>query len=133
MSKNNEKWIDFGTGVNQVSSRSLPAYFTPTNYTPSQIASEGNDKVSAHLNGIDSKLATVLSFNDDDYDVGVGGATDFVSTSDITLTNQIDVYINGRLQREGASNDYTRDETLDKIVFNFTVPENAWVRLRVYT
>jgi len=133
MSKNNSKWIDFGTGTNQVNSRSLPANFTPSNYSPSQVGSEGVDKTSAHLKGIDDKLATVLSFNDDDYDVGVGGATDFVSSNDITLTNQLDVYINGRLQREGVSNDYTRDAALDKIVFNFTVPENAWVRLRVYS
>lgn len=130
MSKCNEKWIDLGTGSNQVSSRSLPANFTPSNYTPSQIASEGDDKTSAHLNGIDNKLNF---FDDDDYDVGVGGQTNFVSTNDITASNKVDVFVNGRLQREGASHDYQRTPATNTISFNSTVPENAWVRIRVYS
>jgi len=130
MSKNKEKWIDFGTGSDQVNSRSLPAYYTPNNYTPAQIGSEGNDKVSAHLKGIDDKLINI--FSEDDFDVGAGGQTDFTSSYDITSTNKVDVYLNGRLEREGASNDYTRDAALNKIIFNFTIPENAWVRVRVY-
>lgn len=51
-----KKYIQFGTGTNDVNSRALPAHFTPTNYTPTQVASEGTDKVSAHLNGIDNKI-----------------------------------------------------------------------------
>ena len=67
-----------------------------------------------------------------DFDVGAGGATDFALGEDINSTQFIEVHVNGREQREGGSNDWTRDITNDKIIFNFTVPENAWVRIRVY-
>jgi hypothetical protein len=50
--------IDWGTTGKKVNSQHLPANFTPTNYTPAQVGSEGTDKVSAHLKGIDTKLAT---------------------------------------------------------------------------
>jgi len=58
MSKLSSVWIDFGTGAEQVSSKNLPVNLTPSNYTPSQIGAEGTDKVSAHLKGIDSALAS---------------------------------------------------------------------------
>jgi hypothetical protein len=59
MSQLQKKFIKFGTGADEVNSRELPANFTPSNYTPAEIASEGNDKVSAHLNGIDSEIGTL--------------------------------------------------------------------------
>ena len=59
MSQIKKKFIKFGTGTEDVNSRVLPAHFTPTNYTPSQVSSEGTDKTSAHLKGIDDKFATV--------------------------------------------------------------------------
>lgn len=52
-----KKFIKFGTGTNDVNSRVIPANFTPTYYIPTQVASEGTDKVSAHLKGIDNVLA----------------------------------------------------------------------------
>ena len=65
MSQVNKKYIKFGTGTNDVNSRVLPANFTPTYYTPAQVASEGTDKVSAHLKGIDNFLATTGSTSGD--------------------------------------------------------------------
>jgi hypothetical protein len=59
MSKVNKKYIDFGTTGNKVNSQDLPANFTPSNYTPAQVGSEGTDKVSAHLKGVDTALASV--------------------------------------------------------------------------
>lgn len=56
MTKANVRGIDFGTGAEQVNSRTIPANFTPTNYTPSQVAAEGTDKLSAHLKGIDNAI-----------------------------------------------------------------------------
>lgn len=61
MSRIKSKFIRFGTGTDEVNSRSLPANFTPTNYTPAQVGTEGNDKVSAHLNGIDTALGSIVS------------------------------------------------------------------------
>lgn len=61
MSRIKKKFIRLGTGTDELNSQDLPANFTPTNYTPAQVGSEGIDKVSAHLKGIDSFLATVPS------------------------------------------------------------------------
>lgn len=72
-------------------------------------------------------------FADQDFDVGVGGQTTFTATATITSTKQIDVWSNGVLMREGASNDYTRNTGTNQIVFNFTVPQNSWVRIRIYS
>lgn len=72
-----DKWIDFGTGTNQVSARDLPADFTPSNYTPAQVASEGTDKTSAHLKGIDNKIATLG---------GGGGGNEAVTSYSTTQT-----------------------------------------------
>lgn len=55
------KFIKFGTGTNAVNAQNLPATNTATNYTPTQVASEGTDKVSAHLNGINTALAGVTA------------------------------------------------------------------------
>jgi len=56
-----DKFINFGTGSNQVSEKDMPADYSPSNYTPTQVASEGTDKTSAHLKGIDLQLSTNLT------------------------------------------------------------------------
>lgn len=58
-SKIQKKFIRFGTGNKEVNSRDLPAYYTPINYTPDEISSEGDDKVSAHLKGIDLAIGNL--------------------------------------------------------------------------
>lgn len=57
MSRIKSKFINFGTGTDQVNSQLIPANYTPTNYTPTQVVSEGTDKVSAHLKGINNALS----------------------------------------------------------------------------
>lgn len=64
MARISSKFIRFGTGTGEVNSRLVPANFTPTNYTPSQVASEGTDKVSAHLKGIDNQLGAISTATD---------------------------------------------------------------------
>lgn len=59
MSQLEKKYIKFGTDTKDVNSRVIPAHFTPSNYTPDEIVSEGDDKISAHLKGIDSALGSV--------------------------------------------------------------------------
>lgn len=56
-----------GTGSNDLNSRDLPANYTPSNYTPDQVASEGTDKVSAHLKGIDNFLSPTVSIINDEF------------------------------------------------------------------
>lgn len=57
----NDTHIDFGTGANQVADNDLPSVHTAINYTPTQEGSEGTDKVSAHIKGIDTKLGELGS------------------------------------------------------------------------
>lgn len=56
MSKVFKKFLDIGTGLSDINAQSFPAIYTPTNYTPNQVTTEGNDKISAHLKGIDTSL-----------------------------------------------------------------------------
>jgi hypothetical protein len=65
--------IDWGTTGRKVNSQHIPANFTPTNYTPAQVGSEGTDKVSAHLKGIDAALSAP------------GGGSVVPFTSDLTF------------------------------------------------
>jgi hypothetical protein len=53
-----KKFVRLGTGTDEINARDLSANLTPTNYTPTEVASEGTDKISAHLNGIDAQLAS---------------------------------------------------------------------------
>lgn len=57
--QHDKRAIDWGITGNKVNSQHLPANFTPSNYTPAQVGSEGNDQVSAHLKGIDAELSSV--------------------------------------------------------------------------
>lgn len=59
MSRIKKKFIRFGTGTDDVNAQVVPANYTPTSYTPEQVGSEGTDKISAHLKGINNFLATV--------------------------------------------------------------------------
>ena len=61
MSRIAKKYIKYGTGSDESNGRDIPANLTPSNYTPAQVASEGNDKISAHLNGIDTALGSAGS------------------------------------------------------------------------
>lgn len=54
-----DKFIKWGTNAGEVSGRDMPADYTPVNYIPVQVASEGNDKISAHYKGIDTSLGSV--------------------------------------------------------------------------
>lgn len=80
MTKLKSKYINFGTGSNEVSSKVLPAGYTPVNYTPIEVSSEGADKTSAHLKGIDSKLVAggwITSIKV----AAAGGATNYTASS----------------------------------------------------
>ena len=61
MSKIKKKYILLGTGANELNGRDIPANLTPDFYTPTEVASEGIDKISAHLKGIDIALGASQS------------------------------------------------------------------------
>lgn len=69
-----------------------------------------------------------------DFDVAsVSGQTDFpVDAGLMTAESYVQVLVNGRESREGASYDFERDVPGDQIVFNYAVPQNAWVRVKIF-
>jgi hypothetical protein len=69
-------------------------------------------------------------FTDTDFTVGAGGQTVFTSSA-FTAGSKIDDYRHGALVREGAANDWQRSGTTT-ITFNYTVLQNAWVKVRVW-
>jgi len=74
-----------------------------------------------------------VEINDNHFDVGVGGQTQFTcSLGLVTSNNRIEIWNNGVMVREGASHDWQRNVGQNAIDFNYTVPENAWVLVRLY-
>jgi hypothetical protein len=60
MARLSKKFIKLGTGTDELNAREISANFSaPSSYTPTQLASEGTDKISAHLKGIDSTLGSL--------------------------------------------------------------------------
>lgn len=75
--KTTKQWIKLTTDADGLNAREIPAHFTPSNYTPTQIAAEGTDKISAHLKGLDAALSSAG-----------GGAYDIAETSFSAANNQ---------------------------------------------
>lgn len=99
--------IDWGTTGNKVNAQHLPANFTPSNYTPAQVGSEGTDKVSAHLKGLDTALTSAgaqtiavyesdLSFNGSD------------TTKNVDVSSTITDARKAQIQLLDNANDYER-------------------------
>jgi hypothetical protein len=67
-------------------------------------------------------------FSSDETTVGVGGVTQFILTnSTLTALSVVEVMINGV-----GVNFYTIDVLNNKIVFNRNIPQNAWIKVKVY-
>lgn len=68
---------------------------------------------------------------DQDFEVSSpSGQTDFVTSFDLTSDNKMDVFIDGILTRDTL--EYTRNDSLNTVSFTYAVPENSWVRIRIY-
>lgn len=66
-----------------------------------------------------------------DFDVS-GSQTNFVVAQVFTSGSAIVVEINGREYREGSTFDWQRNVSLNRIEFNYSVSDKAWVRIKVY-
>lgn len=77
MSRIKRKFIELANTSTGVNGQAIPANFTPSFYTPAQVASEGTDKISAHLKGIDNDLSVIK-----------GSAGDIIETSFSIANNQ---------------------------------------------
>lgn len=70
-----------------------------------------------------------------DFDVASDeGQTQFeIAPGFMTGSSYVEVLVNGRGEmREGAEHDFERDAGNNLITFNYTVPKQAWVRVKVY-
>ena len=130
MSKTSDKWIDWGIGADQANAQSAPATFTPTNFTPAQVASEGTDKVSAFLKGIDDALGIITVGFTDEFFTGDASTTVFNLAADIENGTNVSVYINGILKEE--TEDWTRDAGANTVTPIITLPTGTRMRVRLY-
>ena len=80
-----KKFIKFGVTSDEVNSQVIPANFaSPSNYTPAQVGTEGTDKVSAYLKGIDNALTGVASISGDISHTSFSAANNQVSAANVT-------------------------------------------------
>lgn len=77
-------------------------------------------------------LVSAGGYIDNDFDVGGGGLTTFTIPGGLTVQTKVDVLRNGQMMREGATKDYQRNADTGQIIFNYTVPQNSWIRVRVF-
>lgn len=67
-----------------------------------------------------------------DFDVGVGGQTQF-TIGTVASSTYIEALVNGAERREGVTADWVRvNGAPGRVDFNSAVPQNAWVRIKVY-
>lgn len=131
MSQIKKKFIKFGTGSDAVNARDLPANYTPSEYTPAQVASEGNDKVSAHLNGINTRLGAQIdasqiadgSVSDTEFQYLDGVTSDIQTQIDSTNTNvsNLTTTVNGKVTGPASATDNAvmrYDSTTGKLAQN---------------
>ncbi len=78
------------------------------------------------------KILLASLFTDVEFDST--GQTQFTLTGQtITATTKIDVSVNGVQRREGATNTWARNLSPARIDFNETIPQNAWVLVRIWS
>ena len=76
-------------------------------------------------------LTSLSGGTNEDFDIA-SPSTQVSPVTVFTTISKIDVWVNGQMQREGASFDFQRDATLNKINFTYSVPASAWVRVRLF-
>jgi len=67
-----------------------------------------------------------------EFDILSEGATQVTLSFSIILSDDIDVWVNGRLLREGVTKDFTFDYVNDKVIFNYGLHLDDWVKVRRY-
>ena len=79
------KFIKFDTTSDAVNAQVIPANFaSPSNYTAGQVGSEGTDKISSHLKGIDTKLGTLGATTGDIGHTSFSAANNQSSAANVT-------------------------------------------------
>jgi len=87
MSRVKSKYIVLDNTADGLNARKIPANFTPTTYTPTEIAAEGTDKISAHLKGIDDQLSMSAASANDLSETSFSYADNQLVAADVTGFN----------------------------------------------
>jgi len=147
MGKQQSKWLDFGLESHQIHAGKMPVDYTPTNYTPVPVNEETDDKLSAHLKGLDTALSGAglgtLTYYDSSVlvttDIGVAGTgynnshTIFTLPNSETYNGTIDellVFVNGIAWEDGVDFNYQNSTTATTITALTAIPKNSRVRFR---
>ena len=121
-----------------VDASDLEAAYTPSNYTPSSVSGEAVEQISAHLKGIDNKLAALIttSFTDQLF-TSSGVIESFQLSNAFDETTVLKVYYNGFYKLEGY--DWERDvgnssvDTIDDAGDPQARPANESIRIRAFS
>jgi len=76
-------------------------------------------------------IGTPAAHVDEDF-ATIAVESTFSVVENFTATQKIDVWVDGSLKREGATEDYQRNDSLNRIVFNSDRQIGSWVRVRVH-
>lgn len=122
-----DRGLNLGTATDQISAKTFLAGFSPANLTPVQVGTEGTDKVSSFLKGVDNKFG-VAKYVDQFF---AGGTTPLTISTTFLAGTLIDVYFSGVLMEE--TTDWTRDAVLNQIalVSNETISQTR-IRVRIW-
>lgn len=116
-----------------VNGTKIPCTYSPVNYAPEAVAGEALTMLSAHLKGIDERLAELGSaaanFIDQVFPTD-GIEVDYQVSNPFDGSSKIDVYEQGVLKEE--FDDWTRDSDLNKITSDIVIPSGINYRTRVY-
>lgn len=101
------KFLKLTNDADGVNGQAITANFTPSTYTPSQVGSEGTDKISAHLKGIDTSLSGITSTTGD-----IGHSSFSASNNNSSAANVTGLaFANGTVRSFDAQVSITIDAT----------------------
>jgi hypothetical protein len=91
---------------------------------------DSTGKLSYHSSG----AIVAAGMSEVTFEVVGGGVTEFVLTGYVLLTanSKVDVFRNGQLLQVGADQDYTIGVGNNKIVFNYAVPIQSKIKVKVF-
>lgn len=128
MSRIAKKFVKLGTGSDEINSRDISANFTPSNYTPTQVASEGSDKISAHLNGLDIAIGAVGGTTGDIGHTSFTAADNQSSPANVTSL----AFANGTVRSFVAIVSIVRSTTYAQYTLNGIQKGSSWEMIQQY-
>lgn len=86
------------------------------------------------IDDVTGKQKRVAALYTDDFFTGDGSTVNFTLTNGtITASNLVDALQNGVLVEEGGGADYTRNAGANRLTWSVAPPNNARIRIRVWS